>query len=414
MKRKKFIRNVSLASLAGMSFGPSKLFNRTQNLEHQAVSDREYWVSTLVKIVDPVLKNLSEGKLKQNMPVRSNGKSRKNVTYLEALGRTMAGIAPWLALDESDDAEGQLRKKYADTGRAAIAQAVDPDSPDFMNFTNYGQPLVDTAFLAHGILRAPDVLFHPLNEKTKTQLITAIKSSRLIRPGFSNWLLFSGMVEAFLLEFTGEYDKMRMDYVIRQLLQWYVGDGVYSDGPEFAFDYYNSYVIQPFMVDIVALLKKHKAEHGDHYDTILKRSQRYAEIQERLISPEGTFPVTGRSVTYRFGAFQSLAQMALLDKLPEKVHPAQVRAALTKVIRNCIEPKNTFDENGWLNIGLAGHQPDMAETYLSTGSMYLCTVGMLPLGLPGTHPFWAAAAQDWTSKKAWVGVDIGRDWAFRN
>jgi hypothetical protein len=415
MNRKTFLQRMSLAGMAALIPGRELLAGSTlANKSNSIPNDRQYWVDVMVKIAHPVLHHLSNGTLKQNMPVRSNGDSRAQVTYLEALGRTLAGISPWLALGEGNDAEGQLRAKYAEMSRRAIAHAVDPESPDFMNFTQHGQPLVDAAFLAHGILRAPDVLFHPLSQKTKNQLIDALKSSRAIQPGFSNWLLFSAMVEAFLLEFTGDYDTMRMDYAIRQHMQWYVGDGVYSDGPEFAFDYYNSYVIQPFLVDIAALLKRHNAHHGGLYDIILKRSQRFAEIQEHLISPEGTFPVTGRSIPYRFGAFQSLAQMALLDTLPENIHPAQVRAALTKVIFNCIEPEGTFDENGWLHIGLAGHQPDMAETYLSTGSMYLCTVGMLPLGLPATHSFWAEPARDWTSRLAWAGIDVGRDKALKN
>ncbi len=160
------------------------------------------------------------------------------------------------------------------------------------------------------------------------------------------------------------------------------------------------------LLDIVTILKKHNKRNGDKYELILKRARRYAAILEGLIAPEGTFPAIGRSLCYRFGAFQILAQMALIKQLPDTVSPAQVRSALTAVITKTIETKGTFDTNGWLNLGVCGHQPNIAEGYISTGSLYLCSVGMLPLGLPATDKFWAAPSEDWTAKKIWSGKNI--------
>jgi hypothetical protein len=138
-------------------------------------------------------------------------------------------------------------------------------------------------------------------------------------------------------------------------------------------------------------------------DRVRKRAQRHAAIQERLISPEGTFPPIGRSIAYRFGALQLLAQVALRRELPAGVSPAQVRGALTAVIRRQAEARDTFDAGGWLTIGFCGHQPGVGESYISTGSVYLCAVGLLPLGLPASDPFWSAPAESWTQKRAWAG-----------
>ena len=77
-----------------------------------------------------------------------------------------------------------------------------------------------------------------------------------------------------------------------------------------------------------------------------------------------------------------------------------------------IEAPGTFDADGWLTIGFCGHQPSIGETYISTGSLYLCAVGLLPLGLPPSDPFWQAPAADWTSKKAWGGQDLPADHAL--
>ena len=142
------------------------------------------------------------------------------------------------------------------------------------------------------------------------------------------------------------------------------------------------------------------------------RARRYAEVQERLIAPDGSFPSIGRSTCYRFGAFQLLAQMAWRRELPAEVKPAQVRCALTAVIRRMIEAPGTFDDQGWLRIGFCGHQPALAETYISTGSLYLCTAGLLPLGLPPEDEFWRGAPARWTSQKLWAGENLPADHAL--
>ena len=44
---------------------------------------------------------------------------------------------------------------------------------------------------------------------------------------------------------------MRVDYALRQHEQWYKGDGAYGDGPAFHWDYYNSFVIHPMLLDVL-------------------------------------------------------------------------------------------------------------------------------------------------------------------
>ena len=112
---------------------------------------REYWVATMIKIADPVLKNLSQGQLRAKMPVINKDSNRVNVAHLEAFGRTLAGIAPWLELGADNSTEGKLRSKYIQLTRKALAIAVDPSSPDFLNFNKQQQPLVDAAFMAQGL-----------------------------------------------------------------------------------------------------------------------------------------------------------------------------------------------------------------------------------------------------------------------
>ncbi len=187
---------------------------------------------------------------------------------------------------------------------------------------------------------------------------------------------------------------------------------------------YNSFVIHPMLLDILRVVSRYPTVHEgfyvsqvspgwlDLYQRELPRARRYAEVLERLIAPDGTFPPLGRSLAYRFGAFHLLAQLALLDELPESLPPAQVRCALTAVIRRVVESGEMFDPQGWLTIGFSAHQPGIGEHYISTGSLYLCAAGLLPLGLPPEDPFWRQPPQDWTSKIAWSGCDLPVDHAL--
>jgi hypothetical protein len=374
-------------------------------------AERAYTITVLQRLADPVLNALSEDHLHALMPVEG-GKDRTESTHLEAFGRLLDGMAPWLELGPDATPEGQLREHYILLARRSLHHAVDPHSADYMNFTTGSQRLVDAAFLAEALLRAPHQLWDGLDPADRSNLITALKATRTVTPGENNWVLFSAMVETALWNFTGDANQTVIQSAIDKHMAWYKGDGLYGDGPTFHWDYYNSFVIQPMLLDIMAVAERKHSPLPANSPVILERARRYAQIQEELISPEATFPVIGRSTTYRFGAFHLLSQIALLHQLPPALNPGAVRSALTAVTRRMIESPNTFDSHGWLQIGTVGHQPSRGEPYISTGSLYLCSVGLLHLGLPANDPFWTAPDAPWTQKRIWSGENIPADHAI--
>jgi len=409
--RREFLSSALACSLAGLARGASASIDEPAVPIQEA---RSYWIAVLEKLARPILENLSQRRLRKSMPVEAaDPADRAKYTHLEAFGRLIAGIAPWLGASGLDQSESTRQRHLLDLSYAALDAATDPRSPDFMNFSHGNQPLVDAAFLAQGILRARDVLWKRLDQRVKRQLVDALKSSRAIpTPDRNNWVMFAATVEAALHVFGEQTVDDRLERCVERMLSWYKGDGVYGDGEFFHFDYYNSFVIHPMLVDVLAVLQKKDAKYASHHQNELQRARRYAEIQERLIAPDGTYPAVGRSITYRFGAFHALAQMAWMHELPERVKPEQVRCALTAVIRKQIEAPGTFDENGWLRIGFAGHQPTLAEGYISTGSLYLCATALLPLGLPASDPFWNSADAPWTSQQVWSGKSLPADHAL--
>jgi hypothetical protein len=298
----------------------------------------------------------------------------------------------------------------------AIRNAVDPSSPDFMVFVAKNprrdrQPVVDTAFFAQGLLRSRNGIWEKLDGTTRQMVIDALVSSRGTEPYGNNWLLFAGEIEAFLLEATGECDIKRLRKGIDKFAHdWYVGDGYYSDGPYFAFDGYNSFVIHPMFYDIANTMAKHGIKDGSEYLALaMKRLRRYADVQERSISPEGTYPLLGKSLAYRCGIFHLLSQAVLLKVLPRNISPAQVRCALTKVIKRQFNGNQNFNSEGWLICGVNGSQIGSCEDYINTGSLYSCCAIFLPLGLNSNDVFWNAPFEEWTCLKAWNNNQIQRD-----
>jgi hypothetical protein len=337
----------------------------------------------------------------------------RSVVYMETFGRLMAGVAPWLSLPDDNTAESQQRHQLREWALAAYKNAVDPASPDYLCWGKAGQNLVDAAYIAESFLRAWGTLWQPLDEVTKQRYIKEFQALRKIDPPYTNWFLFSSTIESLLAKAGAQYDEFRVNTTCRKVEEWYVGDGWYADGPVFAFDYYSSYVFHAMYLETLQAMVDAKAntriDYQKYYDRALKRAQKHAIILERFISPEGTFPVVGRSIPYRTAAMQTLALIAWYQKLPKELSNGQVRAALTQVHHRMFDYQQNFNDAGYLTIGFCGHQPEVADWYTNNGSLYLTSLSFMPLGLPADHPFWTDAAEPWTQVKAWNGQSFPKD-----
>ena len=393
------------------------------------LSDREYWCEQAYKMAQPVLENMAKGELQKNMQTEfspSFDNRNRKVVYMETFGRLMAGIAPWLALPDSAFGSSAAEQKELAQVRqlrewalASYKNSVDPESPDYLCWGVAGQNLVDAAYIAESFIRAYDALWVPLDKVTKERYIKEFKKLRSIEPPYTNWFLFSSTIESFIAKASGlrEYDDFRVMMTIRKVEEWYVGDGWYADGPVFAFDYYSSYVFHAMYLETLQNMIDARAntrlEYRKYYDRALKRAQKFSIILERFISPEGTFPVIGRSTPYRMAAMQPLALMAWYQKLPRELSNGQVRAALTQVMHRMYDQQQNYNEGGFLTIGFCGHQPETADWYTNNGSLYMTSLSLMPLGLPASHDFWTCKAEPWTQVKAWGGQPFPKDhrWA---
>ena len=255
---------------------------------------------------------------------------RAKVTHLEAIGRLLAGIAPWL---EHGAESGRRGRACAAARRPAPGAPSTPPPtrrrPTACNFDRGGrQPLVDAAFLgARDAARAERALGERSPAATESNLVAAMASTRRITPGFSNWLLFTAMVEAAWRASARAGTAMRVDYALRQHDQWYKGDGVYGDGPSSTGTTTTASSSSRCCSTCSTCAVEELSPVWDAFATVVERA-RGGTPRSRSGSSRrtGTFPPIGRSLAYRFGAFQLLGADGAAPALPDGVSPAQVRA----------------------------------------------------------------------------------------
>lgn len=384
--------------------------------------DRSYALALLERMASPILSRMARGQLqaqwKPELSPTWDGRNPK-VAFLEAFGRLIDGIAPWLALPDTDGAEGRLRARLREQALASYAHSVDPKGPDYLLWQAEGQPLVDSAYFTSALLRAPQTLWDPLDRATKDRIIKEIQGLRRVAPPYTNWLLFAAMNEVFLLSVGAQWDPIRVDLALRKFSEWYVGDGWYADGEHFHFDMYNSYVIHPMLTQIWDVLVRCNARFNaldpkERLAIQIQRMQRFGETLERMIGPDGAFPPVRRSLTYRTAVHQPLAYLAWRKLLHAKLPEGQVRAATMATQRRIFADPSNFEADGFLTIGFARHQPSLGDVYSNAGSMYITSESLLPLGLPASDSYWTVPAQPWTMRKAYEGQDFPKDYYIAN
>ena len=250
----------------------------------------------------------------------------ERVTHLEAMGGCSPASRRGSSWPPTRRAEGRLAREVRRPraprdrarGRSRVAR--------LLNFTRAAAARGRRVSGAGDAAR-PARAARALDAATTKHLVEALEATRVISPGFNNWLLFSATVEAALAKLGARWDRMRVDYALRQHEQWYKGDGAYGDGPAFHWDYYNSFVIQPMLLDVLDVVPRRDrrpgriSPRGSSRGPALRGHPRAADRARRIVPP------IGRSIAYRFGAFQLLAQIALRPRCPRAFAGAGARRA---------------------------------------------------------------------------------------
>src|SRR5262245_54998962 len=100
MNRREFLTRSGAGTVAAATWPNTGTRDRqAPSTAATTASTRDVWVAAMRRLADPVLNNLANGTLKARMPIeQASGANRANVTHLEAIGRLVAGLAPWIEL----------------------------------------------------------------------------------------------------------------------------------------------------------------------------------------------------------------------------------------------------------------------------------------------------------------------------
>lgn len=374
----------------------------------KAPSTREYWEEFAVNYASKPLYLLANDNC---IPWTGNSNNNQSCQELEIFSRIIYSLGGWMFKDKSDTEDGtEIRFKLANWAVQAFNNLFNPRSaiaarPCPQNIIDYGYLSWACLDMMHNSAISLSLL-DTVTLSAKDQFYLYHDELKVFRPLANNWVLMAVMPEVHRATVGETYDSMRVDYALSLTLGNYKGGSLYGDGPDLHTDYYNSLVIHPALDTLI--YNKNILYRNPALSQIAEkqagRSARYADILERMISPEGTFPVIGRSATYRLGAFHHLARRSY--ELPSSLNLGAVRCGLTSVLRR-LAP-NMFRPDNMLKIGFNSVAEDLrlAEPYINTASLYATGFFLLPLALPINHPFWASPDDKWTQAKLWGGYSV--------
>lgn len=275
---------------------------------------------------------------------------------------------------------------HSESWRQGLSNGTNPRHPAFWGWPgNRDQRLVEMAGIALAIAFATDVLWDPLPQSAKENIVGWFKSGNKVGTGTNNWVLFRLVTNAVLcrLGYPPDPDPFAEDWATMERL--YVGDGWYCDGLNARqFDYY---IPKGFHLFAIYLLKLHPNLPANIADTIRERALAFLPAMNALQSPEGLLLPYGRSLTYRFAPAAYWGAMAWAGF----GETGDLRSRMDKCL-SWWSKQPIADSGGLLTIGFRYPNLNIAESYNAPASPYYAFHAFLPLALPNTHPFWAESS----------------------
>ena len=132
---------------------------------------------------------------------------------------------------------------------------------------------------------------------------------------------------------------------------------------------------------------------GHSFHKIIQRCMQYLKWLIAQISPDGTFPLIGRSIVYKTAIYHSVVSLILYYsrtsgvleiKIPmdsrSNYSLGEILTLMFRTVEKCFTPA-AFNSKGFLNLGIVSYQPELANSYSNSGSVYFSAVvfGILSL-----------------------------------
>lgn len=200
-----------------------------------------------------------------------------------------------------------------------------------------------------------------------------------------NWVLFPSLVATVERGFGRSVPDAAIDAGIDITLDRYRGDGWYTDGPGEAFDAYTGWAVHWDLL----LWSRIDGNRRPRIRTLVeKRARGYLRGLVPQFAADGSRPLFGRSLGYRFAAAAPYALAELLGL--DAVAPGLARRIGSATIKRHLELGAMDPATGWFRRGVGGERPEVCERYISAGASAWAAHVLVALGLPASAAFWTA------------------------
>lgn len=346
---------------------------------------RNHWMEMFADLIVPIIDNGSPGSARQVIPGPRSHHGQL-ADELEGFTRSFIMAGPWLHQAQSPvvsapDGERDVAAFY----RRGILHGTDPDHPEYWGqITDYAQHLVEMASLAWSLYLSRRWIWDTLSAAEQKQVAAYLFQCTGVAYHQNNWLLFNVVTNAVLKRLDMPYSQQQIDQNIDACEHMYVGSGWYRDGAINRIDYYNAWAFHYYYLIWTIL-------DGDTKSTVAARHrERASELAVQLpffVSGDGSAPVFGRSMIYRFGYIASLVLGAYLGALEMPV--GLVRSVCNRTMRFFADQPIVTDQ-GFLGMGFVLPNESMLEHYSCGGSPYWAAKAFNALLIPSDAPFWTA------------------------
>ncbi|TEB18319.1 hypothetical protein FA13DRAFT_1767672 [Coprinellus micaceus] len=254
-----------------------------------------------------------------------------------------------------------------------LKNGTDPNSDEFWgNMRDKDQRMVECSPMGFFLSVAKEHTWDKLGEDGQRNLENWLAIMNGKEMPNTNWLWFRVFANLGLKKCrSSKYDGARMKADMDHLDTFYIGDGWSRDGPEgvVQLDYYSSSWFN------AKLMEDEDPERSKEYKN---RAVRFAQDFVHYFDERG--------MIYRFATGSFWGALAFAD--------VELPAPLTwGVIKGLLLRTSAYNKDGSLTIGYCFPNMNLTENYNSPGSPYWCCKSFIPLALPETHPFWAAAEE---------------------
>ena len=310
---------------------------------------------------------------------------KRQAEELEGFSRVAPLMAVWLENSKSTmlTLPSGRTVDLAAVLEGGLLAGTDPRNPDYWgDITDRDQRIAEAADVSLALWLSRATVWQRLDEGERSQVVRWLLQVNGKEVADNNWHLFVAQVNVALQALGAEFDANAIEKNLARTLQFYRGDGWFTDGPDGPVDYYNAW---GFYYHIGWI---HRMNAGLLAETVDKSLPVFAGDLLHLLGPH-SYPVMGRSVCYRMAVPAPLIFASTFD--PASIPPAQARRALDLTWDFFLE--HGALREGRVTQGYCGDDPKILDNYSGPAScLWSLRSLIVALHLPREADFWTQDA----------------------